>query len=61
MLEDIAKKYGMNDYLDNVSGKIYQLSRPIKDIDGTLLIPVVDVFGDNIISGYARMANVLGI
>ena len=57
-LEDIARQYGMNDYLDNNTGKIYQLSKAIEDTDGTLLVPVVPVFGDNILEGYARMHKV---
>ena len=37
-LEQIAKQYGMVDYLDNTTGNIYQLSKAIKDDDGTLLV-----------------------
>lgn len=61
MLEEVARQYGMHDYLDNCAGKIFQLSNAIKDADDTLLVPVVDVFGDGIIREYARMNNVLGI
>lgn len=57
-LEEIAKTYGMNDYLDNTTGNIYQLSKAIEDQDGTLLVPVVDVMGDGILKGYARMQKV---
>lgn len=57
-LEQIAKQYGMVDYLDHNTGKIYQLSKAIEDADSTLLVPVVSVFGDGILEGYARMQKV---
>ena len=57
-LEQIAKQYGMIDYLDHNTGKIYQMSKAIQDTDGTLLIPVVSTYGDNIFEGYARMRKV---
>lgn len=57
-LEQIAEQYGMVDYLDHNTGKIYQLSKAIEDADNTLLVPVVSVFGDGILEGYARMQKV---
>lgn len=57
-LEDIARKYGMHDYLDNEQGLIYQLSEAMEDADGTLLVPVIDVVGDCILREYARMEDV---
>lgn len=57
-LEQIAKQYGMTDYLDHNTGKIYQMSKAIQDTDGTLLVPVVSIYGDGILEGYARMQKV---
>lgn len=59
-LEEIAKTYGMNDYYDQVGGKIYELSNAMEDPDneGELLVPVKDVMGDDILVGYARMRKV---
>lgn len=57
-LEQIAEQYGMVDYLDHNTGKIYQLSKAIEDADSTLLVPVVSAFGDGILEGYARMQKV---
>lgn len=59
-LEQIAKQYGMVDYLDNTTGNIYQLSKVIEDDDGTLLVPVVSSYGGNLLIGYARMEDVDG-
>ena len=59
-LEQIAKQYGMVDYLDNTTGNIYQLSKTIEDDDGTLLVPVVSSYGGNLLIGYARMEDVNG-
>ena len=50
-LEQIAKQYGMTDYLDHNTGKIYQMSKAIQDTDGTLLVPVVSIYGDGILKG----------
>lgn len=60
MLEDIARTYGMTDYYDNISGKIYQLSQTMESPDNSeeLLVPVIDVMGDNVLEGYARMRKV---
>ena len=55
MLEEIAKLYGMNDYLDVNTGYIYKLSEAIDDGEGNLLVPVVDILGDNVLLGYAKM------
>lgn len=57
-LEQIAKQYGMTDYLDHNTGKIYQMSKAVQDTDGTLLVPVVSICGDGILVGYARMQKV---
>lgn len=59
-LEAIVKTYGMNDYYDQVGGKIYELSNAMEDPnnEGELLVPVKDVMGDNILVGYARMRKV---
>ena len=57
-LEDIARQYGMHNYLDNEQGLIYQLSEAMEDADGTLLVPVIDVVCDCILRGYARMEDV---
>lgn len=54
-LENIAKSYGMHDYYDQQAGKIYELSKAIDNGDGTLLIPVKSVLGDNLLIGYAKM------
>ena len=59
-LEQIAKQYGMVDYLDNTTGNIYRLSKAIEDDDGTLLVPVVSSYGGNLLIGYARMEDVDG-
>ena len=55
MLEEIAKLYGMNDYLDVNTGYIYKLSEAIDDGEENLLVPVVDILGDNVLLGYAKM------
>lgn len=55
MLEEIAKLYGMNDYLDVNTGYIYKLSEAIDDGEENLLVPVVDTLGDNVLLGYAKM------
>ena len=54
-LEDVAKTYGMVDYMDKESGYIYELSKAFDDGEGMLLVPVIEAFGDNILIGYARM------
>lgn len=54
-LERIAELYGMVDYMDSNTGCIYKLSNAIDNGDNSLLVPVVDTFGDNIIIGYAKM------
>ena len=55
-LEEIAKEYGMAiDYMDQNTGYIYKLSNAIDDGNNSLLVPVVDTFGDNILIGYAKM------
>lgn len=57
-LEDVAKTYGMVDYMDQESGYIYELSKAFYDGEGMLLVPVIEAFGDNILIGYAKMQNV---
>lgn len=59
-LEQVAKQYGMVDCLDDATGNVYQLSEAIKDGNGTLLVPVVPSYGDNLLIGYARMEDVDG-
>lgn len=54
-LERIAEQYGMVDYMDNNTGYIYKLSNAIDDGNNSLLVPVVDTFGDNVLIGYAKM------
>ena len=54
-LERIAEQYGMVDYMDSNTGSIYELSNAIDDGNNSLLVPVVDTFGDNILIGYAKM------
>lgn len=39
-LENIAKVYGMVDYLDVSTGKIFKLSQAIDAGDGNLIVPV---------------------
>ena len=59
MLEEIARMYGMNDYYDQITGKVYELSNAIEsDKEGELLVPVKDVMGDDLLIGYARMQKV---
>ena len=57
-LEGIAKQYGMNDYFDIHTGKIYALSEFIDNEDGTLKIPVYSLYGDVNLIGYAKMNKV---
>ena len=54
LLEDIAKQYGMNDYLEMSTGKIYQLSKAFEGNPGTLLVPVEDT-STGALLGYAKM------
>ena len=54
-LEEIAKTYGMVDYMDQTTGNIYELSKALDDGEGALLIPVIAPYGDNVLIGYARM------
>ena len=54
-LEDVAKTYGMVDYMDQESGYIYEVSTAFDDGEGMLLVPVIEAFGDNVLIGYARM------
>lgn len=54
-LEEIAKTYGMVDYMDQTTGSIYELSKALDDGEGALLIPVIAPYGDNVLIGYARM------
>ena len=57
-LEKIAKTYGMVDYMDPITGNIYELSKAFDGGKGMLLVPVIAPFGDNVLIGYARMQNV---
>lgn len=45
-LEDVVKKYGMNDYLDLNTGYIYLLSKAKDNNDGTMTVYVEDVNGN---------------
>ena len=54
-LEEIAKTYGMNDYYDMYTGKVYHLSRAIDNGDDTLNIPVSEC---GKLIGYAKMDKV---
>lgn len=59
-LEEIAKQYGMVDYLDQHTGYIYQLSKAINNGDGTLSVPVIDSCSScNALIGYAHMNKVI--
>lgn len=42
------------------SGMIYQLSNAIEESEETLLVPIIDTFGDSILVGYARMNKMKG-
>lgn len=54
-LEDIAKSYGMNDYYDMNTGRIYKLSEATDAGDGKLSVPVEE---NGRIIGYATMDKV---
>ena len=54
-LEKIVEVYGWNDYMDMNTGRIYQLSQPIDNGDGTSRVPVVE---DGSLIGYASMKGV---
>lgn len=41
-LEDIARTYGMNDYYDMVTGRIYKLSEATDAENGKLTVPVYE-------------------
>lgn len=60
-LEDIAKSYGMIDYYDIITGRIYELSKAeFRDGDENVLsVPIKDICGNLV--GHAYMADVLGI
>lgn len=51
-LEDIARSYGMNDYYDMHTGRIYKLSEATDAGNGKLSVPVVE---DGRLIGYATM------
>lgn len=48
----------MVDYMDPITGNIYELSKAFDGGKGMLLVPVIAPFGDNVLIGYARMQNV---
>lgn len=51
-LEEIAKVYGMTDYYDISTGKIFKLSQAIDAGDGNLVVPVEQ---HGRIIGYSQM------
>ncbi len=51
-LEEIAKVYGMTDYYDISTGKIFKLSQAIDAGDGNLVVPVAQ---HGRIIGYSQM------
>ena len=56
-LEQVAKDYGMQDYLDYNTGYIYQLSKAEEMGNNMLMVPMVDV-GTYEFVGYALMEGV---
>lgn len=54
-LEDIARTYGMNDYYDMHTGRIYKLSEATNAGNGKLSVPVEQ---DGRFVGYATMDKV---
>ena len=59
-LEDVVKKYGMNDYLDLNTGYIYLLSKAKDNNDGTMTVYVEDV-NDNLIGKTILNVNDCGV
>jgi hypothetical protein len=53
-LEQIAKMYGMVDYLDQNTGYIYHLNKAVKE-DGMLKVPVTE---NGYLIGYAKMEDI---
>lgn len=53
-LEDIVKTYGMNDYLDISTGRLYKLSKAIDYSDDEYKVPVVSFNG--VLIGFASMS-----
>lgn len=53
-LEDIVKIYGMNDYLDISTGRLYKLSKAIDAGDDEYKVPVVSFNG--VLIGFASMS-----
>ena len=51
-LETVAETYGMVDYFEQRTGRIYQLSKAEKKDSNTLRIPVIQ---DGVFIGYAEM------
>lgn len=54
-LEEVAKTYGMVDYMDPTNGNIYELSKAIDDGAGMLLVPIIAPYGDSLLLGYDKM------
>lgn len=48
-LEEVIKNYGMHDYLDMPTGRIYKLSRAVVNKDGSFLVPVIQCETDTVI------------
>ena len=53
-LEDIVKIYGMNDYLDISTGRVYKLSKVIDAGNNEYKVPVVSFNG--VLIGFATMS-----
>ena len=53
-LEDIVKIYGMNDYLDISTGRVYKLSKVIDTGDDEYKVPVVSFNG--VLISFASMS-----
>ena len=52
-LEEIAKVYGMNDYYDMATGRIYKLSNALPTgVIGKVKVPVIE---DGVLIGYCEM------
>lgn len=53
-LEDIVKTYGMHDYLDISTGRVYKLSKVIDAGNNEYKVPVVSFNG--VLIGFASMS-----
>lgn len=55
-LEEVIKNYGLHDYLDIPTGRIYKLSGAIVNKDGSYLVPVIQCETNQVI-GHAIVNN----